>query len=1144
MKWFKTSKKVLGIFCTLSMMLSMSSYYIVTSQLPVSAAGQSEQDETVVDEETETTDERVEDEQRAEADSEQDEGVVETEATEKDAGVAEAEATSDANKQAETKQPAEKATAEKKKAQAEERKQPIASFFPDSTLASVIARQLKKADANELVSEVELGLIRNLTYNGQKGSKITNLEGMQYLKNLRGLELPWNSIVNLHTLSGLSELQKLNLTVNQVSDLTPLQNLKKLTTITMRNNHISDLGPLGQLNKVLKLDLSRNRIKHLDAVHNLTALKHLQVDFNTITNLTPLIGLNQLQLLDLNHNDLVDISPLNGLNSLKDLRIGASKKGGLEDKITDFSVLLSLPSLERLDIQGRGIDRISDELLMRLKGLKVEYSRITDLTRFLPLSNLDTLFLGGNELEDISLLKDAYFPNLRELELSSNHITDLTPLKTAQLPQIAIIVLSDQSNKNVDLLAHEPNLAIENIVKDADGQLIEPNKLTPAEFGRYESPNIIWSLPLPMREPERNVVHKWNTKVQIGNVLAPYSGTYQARVYEHFPVLFEVEGVTFGEPLDLVPDSLLTPPMDPIKDGYSFVGWFTNPNGGQQWDFASNRTPHKPLTLYARYVVNGYNVIFNNEGELSKPVTTTYGTLIGVPDEPTKIGYTFAGWYTAASEGREWNFAQDTMPASDITLYARYTVNSYDVIFNNEGELSKAVTTTYGALIDVPDEPTKVGYTFVGWYTAASEGREWDFAQDTMPANNLMLYARYAVNGYNVIFNNEGELSKPVTTMYGALIGVPDEPTKIGYTFAGWYTAASEGREWNFAEDTMPASDITLYARYTVNSYDVVFNNEGKLSERVTTTYGALIGVPDEPTKVGYTFVGWYTAATEGREWDFAKDVMPANNLMLYARYTVNSYSVTFNNEGILSESLSVVFGELIPEPDEPKKAGHKFTGWYRESEDGNQWNFGVDKMPAGDIILHARYEWQQEVAKWTITATSIRWNKTEFIKLQADKKLLEAALIEHSKVKVFDHNNECICDWSEGMFRVTNLNDLIAINAESDYEVHLAFVGPTLTAEFEPLLSTKVTLTVLATDTDDQGDGNDNNQDNGASNEVNNGGGGSENKTKLPQTGEHINEKLLFGMLLIFTSIVLILVVFIQKRLAKHNIDLKQLFK
>ena len=188
-----------------------------------------------------------------------------------------------------------------------------------------------------------------------------------------------------------------------------------------------------------------------------------------------------------------------------------------------------------------------------------------------------------------------------------------------------------------------------------------------------------------------------------------------------------------------------------------------------------------------------YTLTFDtNGGSTIAPITQDYGTAITAPADPTKTGYTFAGWTPAIPA---------TMPAENMTIKAKWTVNQYTLTFDtNGGSTIAPITQDYGTAITAPADPTKTGYTFAGWTPAIPA---------TMPAENMTIKAKWTVNQYTLTFDtNGGSTIAPITQDYGTAITAPADPTKTGYTFAGWTPAIPT---------TMPAENLTVTAQWRYN---------------------------------------------------------------------------------------------------------------------------------------------------------------------------------------------------------------------------------------------------------------------------------------------------------------------------------------
>ncbi len=202
---------------------------------------------------------------------------------------------------------------------------------------------------------------------------------------------------------------------------------------------------------------------------------------------------------------------------------------------------------------------------------------------------------------------------------------------------------------------------------------------------------------------------------------------------------------------------------------------------------------------------------------------------------------------------------------------------------------------------------------------AGMQLKEWNTAQNgkgdvytpgstiDMPANRLTLYAIWENETHTVTFvENGGSEVKDITDVaLDAKITAPTSPTRVGYTFGGWYKENTLKTPWDFANDTV-TSDITLYAKWTQNApletYTVTFEENGgtPVTNITGVTSGDKITAPTHPTRAGYSFGGWYKENTLATLWDFATDTV-TSNITLYAKWTENpppTYSYDSDDDG------------------------------------------------------------------------------------------------------------------------------------------------------------------------------------------------------------------------------------------------------
>jgi len=209
-------------------------------------------------------------------------------------------------------------------------------------------------------------------------------------------------------------------------------------------------------------------------------------------------------------------------------------------------------------------------------------------------------------------------------------------------------------------------------------------------------------------------------------------------------------------------------------------------------------------------VIGAYTVTFQSKGGSEVASQIRANTPAGQPADPTKEGYTFIGWYNGESE---WNF--ETPVTADLTLTAKWQINRYTITFDTAGGSEvPSITQDYGTAITPPAAPTRTGYTFAGW------DREIPTA---MPAENMTITARWQVNQYTITFKPEnGGQDIVIKQDYGTAITAPANPTKTGYTFAGWDKTIPS---------TMPAGDMTITARWTENRVIVIIRPDDSKDE-------------------------------------------------------------------------------------------------------------------------------------------------------------------------------------------------------------------------------------------------------------------------------------------------------------------------
>jgi len=432
---------------------------------------------------------------------------------------------------------------------------------------------------------------------------------------------------------------------------------------------------------------------------------------------------------------------------------------------------------------------------------------------------------------------------------------------------------------------------------------------------------------------------KGNLSIVVSDTCTNYKGQVSLDfniIYEYYTVSYQNnQNTSYRKYLDK-----FTITSKHEKDGYTLIGYTDIEGGetvkfnlGEEYDETSFEGDE--LVLYPVFDANEYTITFDtNGGSIVDDITQDYGTTITKPADPTREGYTFAGWDPQIPE---------TMPLDGLTVVAKWTINQYTITFDTDGGSEIApITKDYGTQVDAPANPTKTGYTFSGWNKEVPS---------TMPANDVTVKAIWTINGHTITFNTDGgsEIT-PITQDYGTSVTKPADPTKEGYTFAGWDKEIPS---------TMPDENITITAKWTVNQYTITFDTDGGSAiNPIEQDYGTIVEAPADPTKKGYTFDGWDIEVP-------AK--MPADNITIKAKWKLVDYAINYKYSvsGSINDEFTVDDNKNpIKYTVEDKnidllnasKHEYTFIGWFTD-EDCTIAVATIDTSQAKDLTIYGKFE-------------------------------------------------------------------------------------------------------------------------------------------------------------------------------------------
>lgn len=422
------------------------------------------------------------------------------------------------------------------------------------------------------------------------------------------------------------------------------------------------------------------------------------------------------------------------------------------------------------------------------------------------------------------------------------------------------------------------------------------------------------------------------------------------------------------------------PAPDPVKDGYTFIGWDLNgiTYTAENW----NEMPvESDVTFNAVFEEQPaeFTVTFMTEegGVFDTKTVGWHGDLGERPDGPVKEGYTFNGWNTSKTEDAGWYYEVNKNYEADTVFYPRYTANDYMVDTDIEApaemdltdvlKVNTADSIANAHVNDVIDVSVTVpmGYylkslTVIGadgrgiTYATVTESEAYNF---TMQAQNVTVKAVFekTPEGVAVIkFMANGSLFDQKFVPIGQMVGLPEQgnPVKKGYDFVNW----TNDDHTPLAPDTLAMGDVVYTANFEAIDYKITKNinapdemdQTGVMDVKETAHYREDVPI-DIESPDGY-YLSAITVVTEGdsgveigvfeesQGFNGYNFKMPAENVSVNAEFKAipkGKAVIKYAVDGDLYDWQLVTKGDVVPMPEkDPEKVGYAFAGWYSNQGD------------------------------------------------------------------------------------------------------------------------------------------------------------------------------------------------------------------
>lgn len=397
----------------------------------------------------------------------------------------------------------------------------------------------------------------------------------------------------------------------------------------------------------------------------------------------------------------------------------------------------------------------------------------------------------------------------------------------------------------------------------------------------------------------------------------------------------------------------------PSKTGYTFDGWYTQSSGGTK--VSNTYTPAGNVTLYAHWTNVNYTLTINPNGGIWNN-TTSNSTKTGTTNSKLSIANPTPKGYTVSFNSNGGNNVNSITSQRTFTNWSLSGSGSISGTTYTFGSGNATLTANYNnGSITLPSA-TKAGHKFKGWY---SNGCGTTFignaGESYTPTSNVTLKACYSYYAYILdVYPNGGTWNgttektriEPLANPKPSIYGNTDYTGKIGSTIdipnpipPSGYTVSFNTNGGSSVSSITSTKSFSGWSNSGPGSISGTTYKYGEGNGRLTANYkNNSVNLPT-PTKSGYTFNGWYTASSGGTK--VSNTYTPTGNITLYAHWSANSYTLSFNANGCGTLGVSYVtatvgktYGDANDGDGLPSIAlttGKKFDGWYTSSSGGNK---------------------------------------------------------------------------------------------------------------------------------------------------------------------------------------------------------------
>jgi uncharacterized repeat protein (TIGR02543 family) len=454
-------------------------------------------------------------------------------------------------------------------------------------------------------------------------------------------------------------------------------------------------------------------------------------------------------------------------------------------------------------------------------------------------------------------------------------------------------------------------------------------------------------------------------------------------------VMFDTQGGNEMAAVVLLSGTTIEEPATPVRNYYSFYGWYLNPTYTLPVSFPYTVT--SCMTFYARWQPVTYTIAYNLDGGTAdNPGSYTIETPSFTLENPVKTGYEFAGWTGIGLSEPTMSVTINKGSFGNKAFIANWTPILYDITYDLKGgTASNPESYTIESESFTLATPVKAGYNFAGWTGTGLSGLTKNVTINKGSVGSKSFTANWTPINYSITYDLKGgAANNPASYTIESPAFTLNNPTKHGYEFAGWTGTGILSPSKNVTIPAKSTGNKSFSANWTPVQYAISYDLAGgSASNPASYTIESPTFALAHPTRHGYIFTGWTGTGLSGLTKDVTIYKGSYGAMSFYANWTPVQYAISYDLGGGMAVNPS---SYTIETPsftlNNPTRYGYNFAGWTGTGLSGPSASVTIPKGSSGLRSYSAN--WSAQPQSNLLERVGISSGQLAFVKAKTKYKI------------------------------------------------------------------------------------------------------------------------------------------------------------